>query len=356
MQTPLSTCIRLGWITLLALTGFGCATAPSAQPTGPHPQWPAAPAQPRIRHVQDITGASAMGKTNFFQSLGRLITGERPELLRQPSSVAAEGSLLVVSDQERQAVQVLDFASGRNHLITRIGEQYLTSPVGVAICGQDLAIADSMLKQVAFVSQEGKLRRTLAHAFQRPTGLAYDARTGELFVVDTLAHQVLTFNREGQLTRTLGTRGGDIGQFNFPTHVCVDTAGQLYVTDSLNFRVQVFDRTGQYLFEIGRHGDATGHLGVPKGVAVDGQGHVYIVDSYFCTVQIFDQDGQFLLNFGDPGDQWGQFQVPGGIAIDAQQRIYVCDAYNHRVQVFQYLGGPDHDAPKPGESSGQANR
>lgn len=332
---------RLAWLPLLMLAA--CAAAPDPQADLPHPRWPGGEEPDRIVHLREVRGSEDLRKPSALQSLGRLITGTPRQVMVQPSSAAAERDLLVVSDQERQVVHVLDFSAGRADVLRRIDREYFVSPVGVAIVGKHIAVADSALKRVALLSRKGELVRELRppQAFERPTGLAYDPRSREIYVVDTLAHHVLVFDEAGALRRTIGGPGSDIGQFNFPTHAFVDGQGRLYVTDSLNFRVQIFDAEGRYQLEIGRHGDATGHLGVPKGVGVDSFGHIYIVDSYFSTVQIFDQQGRFLLNFGEPGSLWGQFQVPAGLALDADNRIYVCDAFNHRVQVFQYVGGAE---------------
>lgn len=324
----------------------GCTRRHVAEQQGPHPRWPGGSEPERIRHVRDIRGPEDIGKTAFFQSLGRLVTGEKQQGLLQPNSVAVAGDLVAITDQERQGVHVLAFASGRSDFLSRMGELYFVSPVGIAWCDGEVAVADSALKKVAILSTRGKLRRTLDQPFERPTGLAYDPLHRELYVVDTLAHRVHVFDlaqAQAAPVRTIGGQGTDVGQMNFPTHVFVDRHRQVYVTDSLNFRVQVFNHLGEYQFEIGRHGDATGHMGIPKGVATDTFGHIYVVDSYFSTVQIFDRQGRFLLNFGRPGTKWGEFQVPGGLTIDGNNRIYVCDAFNHRVQVFEYVGGPDDE-------------
>jgi DNA-binding beta-propeller fold protein YncE len=327
----------------LALSG--CASQPAAD-EGPHPVWPPAPAEARIRHERSFSGGEQLVKPSFFDAVGTMLTGTRRQPLGEPNSIAVEaGRLLVISDQMLQGIHVFDLASGRANFLDRIDHTYFVSPVGVAICGQYLAVSDSALKRVDLITRDGKPigRIDKPGGFVRPTGLAFDSRTQHLYVVDTGAGEVCVFDLRGALVRTIGRPGGDIGEFNFPTHVCRDAAGRLYVTDSMNFRVQVFDVNDQYLFELGRHGDASGHFGVPKGIAVDSQGHIYVVDSYFSNVQIFDGQGRFLLHFGEAGKVNGQFDVPTGLAIDSADRIYVGDSQNHRVQIFQYLGGASNE-------------
>jgi len=234
-------------------------------------------------------------------------------------------------------------------LIERAGETYFVSPVGVAVCGETLAVSDSALNVIFLMSLDGKLLKTLNKpgGFKRVSGLAYNSKDKLLYAVDTLANEVCAFRLpEGKLVRQFGSSGTEPGQFNFPTHVFLDASGRIFVSDSLNFRVQVFDPAGQYLFHVGRLGDASGHMAVPKGIGVDSFGHIYLVDSYFSAMQIFDQRGRFLLVIGgEPGDAPGSFRTPGGLAVDSKNRIYVCDSYNNRIQVFQYIGGPNDEEP-----------
>ncbi len=327
---------------LLAITGAGpgCAAPKVAEV---HPVWPPAPASPRVAHVKNVRSASDLAEATFLQRVARAVTGSREIALIRPSGVAVqEGKYLYVTDQKLQALMVFDLRSSGSTLIERAGETFFVSPVGVAACGETVAVSDSSLNTVHILTPKGKLVRTLDKpgGFKRPTGLAWNPKNGLLYVVDTLANEVCVFDpASGRLVRRFGSPGVRVGKFNYPTHIFADRTGKVYVTDSLNFRVQAFDSEGTFLFYIGKQGDATGHLAVPKGVGVDSLGHIYIVDSYVSTVQVFDQQGTFLLAVGMPGPGPGAFQVPTGLTVDAENRIYVCDSYNNRVQILQYVGG-----------------
>jgi len=336
---------RAGWAAGAALA----ACLAGCQPAKPeyHPVWPSPPAEPRITHVQNIHQADDLGRPNFFQGLGRLITGDKGVILFRPHGVAVlEGKRIFVTDQELQGLAVMEMNGGRSRLIARMDKDFLVSPVGIVSCGQVLALSDSALRAVFLLDQDGKLLRKIEkpNGFGRPTGLAYDAQRNWLYVSDTLANEICVFDLAGgNMVRRIGRSGTAPGEFNFPTHLCVDGQGRLYVTDSMNFRVQIFDAEGKYIFHIGKQGDASGHLAVPKSVAVDSLGHLYIVDSYFGRVQIFDLQGRFLLAVGEIGGENGMFQVPAGMAIDSKNRIYVCDSFNKRIQVLQYTRGADNE-------------
>jgi DNA-binding beta-propeller fold protein YncE len=342
-------------LALIVATGSLGATTGCRPPEPPelHPQWPNSPAPTRIRHIKNVRKSTDLVRPGFFDNIGQLIAGSVPLALISPNCLAVvENKYLYVTDQEHQAVIVLDLKKSKSRIITKAGKVFFVSPVGIAVCGEMLAVADSALGEVFLLDAKDKLIRTLqkppagapspsakASGFSRPTGLAWDPKEKLLYVVDTLANEICVFNPvSGRLVRRFGSHGTNHGQFNYPTHISLDQRGKIYVTDSLNFRVQMFDMKGKYLFHIGTLGDASGHLAVPKGVGIDRFGHIYIVDSYLSTIQIFDQKGRYLLGIGGPGRQSGQFQVPTGLAVDSENKIYICDSLNNRVQILQYVG------------------
>lgn len=343
---------RLALITagLLCAGALGCASSHHAD-RAYHPAWPPPPASPRIRHVMDIRTPDDLHKPSALEGLGRLITGSGKQVMLRPHSVTVVGKdLLCVTDQEWQGVHLMRMHASGSKFVSRASDDlHFVSPVGIAPYGDVIAVSDSALNRVFLITHDGKPAGQIdkPEGFARPTGMAYDSKHRELYVIDTLDNEVCVFSEDGGLVRRFGAQGIEPGRFNYPTHVFVDQSGRVFVTDSMNFRVQAFDREGNYLFELGAHGDATGYLAVPKGVGVDQYGHIYIVDSYFSNVQVFDEDGQFLLSVGGPGEGIGQFQVPSGLYVDRDNRVYVCDSYNRRVQVLEYVPEAYHGEDKP---------
>jgi sugar lactone lactonase YvrE len=329
---------------LLLAFGAGCSQPPRGD--GTLRVWPEAPNPPRIILRRIVTGLADYQRQDPLAALGRLIAGEAKQTLLRPQAVAVDGDQrLYVADQEHQGVHVFNMKDGGGRFFAKAGEDFLTSPTGLAWCDGLLAVSDSLLNQVFLLRPDGKLERTITRpgGFKRPTGLAYDASRQLLYVVDTLAGDVCVFKRSGEFLRAFGRPGREDGAFNFPTYLAVDANGTIWVTDSLNFRVQAFDTQGKFLKKIGELGDATGFMAVPKGIGVDAQGRVYVVDSSLSTVQIFDQEGRFLLSFGERGDGPGSFQVPTGLAVSPGGRIYVCDSYSRRLQIFQVMEPTDEN-------------
>jgi DNA-binding beta-propeller fold protein YncE len=320
-----------------------CASAPAPQVAPLSLVWPEAPEPARIAFVQSIAKPDDLGiDKGFWRRVAEFFVGATEERLVRPMAVArATDGVLYVADPGAKGVHRFDVERRRYQLVQLDDEQPLPSPVGLAAgAGGAMYVADSALKQVFVLTRAANVARALplAGELAQPTGLAFDAEAGELYVADTTAHAVKVFGADGALRRRFGRRGDAPGEFNFPTLLWRDASGRLFVTDSLNFRIQMFDRDGRLLGAFGALGDATGNLSRPKGVAADPHGHVYVVDSMFHAFQVFDTAGAFLLSVGRQGRGAGEFWLPTGIFVGAQDTIYVADSHNQRVQVFRYLG------------------
>ncbi len=328
----------------LSLVLAACAQ-PAQQTAETRPLlWPAEPDVARVAFVKEFSRPEDLGiSRGFLQRLAGLIFGRDESRLVRPMAVVATTDVLYVADPGAKGVHRFDLKLGDYDLLRAADGLALPSPVGLARgAAGDVYVSDSALKQVFVIGPRTKaaVPLPLRADLEQPTGIAFDAASGSLFVVDTRAHRVKVFDRDGNLVSSFGQRGTADGEFNFPTLIWRTPDGRLYVTDSLNFRVQVFDAHGRYLAKFGQHGDGMGDLARQKGVATDRFGHVYVVDALFNAVQIFDDAGRLLLSIGALGRERGEFWLPTGIFIGEDDRIYVADSYNQRVQVLRYIGGP----------------
>lgn len=339
---------------LLALAA-GCASGPRPAPQPPALVWPAPPMTTRIAFVRSIASDEDVSKdTTFSQKFLDFLGGERPTPNRivEPLGLAVsdDGARLYVSDFAQQAVYVFDLEKKRFHKIG--GEEKLARPVGVALdAAERVYVVEQQKRGVSVFDREGRRVAFFTHpSVERPTGVAIDRTRGRIYVADTghsrsETHTVKVFDTSGGLVGTIGReKGGEPGQFMFPTYLAVDPAGNLYVTDTLNSRVQVFDPDGKYLRSFGQRGNAWGMFDKPKGVALDAFGNLYVVDSGWSNVQIFNQKGQVLLFFGGRGPIPGMLMNPTAIAIDRNNRIYVGDYLNHRIGVYQLVNTTTGDS------------
>ena len=291
-------------------------------------------------YVRSLTRPLDIGaKPSAMARLGQWILGspKDDQSLVKPFGLALDDAgRVMVTDTGANTVCCLDIARKKWQQWTGVGSTRFVSPVAVARQGGVFFVADSGLGKVVAFDEKGKLHFEITEQLERPSGLAI--QQDRLFIADSQLHHVVICNLRGAFLSAFGRRGGGPGEFNFPSHVAVDSRGRVYVTDSLNSRVQVFDEKGRLLHQLGSSGDSPGHFSRPKGVAVDRLGHVYVVDGLFDNVQIFDELGRLLLNWGEAGSAPGQFWLPNGIAISADDQIYIADSYNRRIQVFRYTG------------------
>ena len=346
-------CSRVASVVLVLML-VGCATSEFAEPRIKQ-IWPNPPDPPRIAYVRGFSHPSDMGKKrNWFQWIFRVIFGEEraPHMLRPFGVAVDDRGWTYITDTGLQAVHIYNWARKDYRQIFWIerGRSRLISPAGVAV-DEDyrVYVSDSQLNRIfVYGPKKFNLIATIGKSgqFERLGGLAYHRKDQRIYAVDVGAHRILVFDREGALVKTIGERGGGEGQFNFPSHIAIDSNGWLYVTDTMNFRIQIFDADGNFVNQFGRLGTTIGTFSKPKGIAVDSGGHIYVVDGIYDTVQIFDREGRLLLRFARTGEMKGNLWLPNGMFIDQRDRIYVADTYNQRVQVYQFLGSPRVKKPE----------
>jgi len=303
------------------------------------PSWPRGDDR-KSAYVGEIRGPENLGiKKGFFTRVWDFVTGKDDlEGLYRPYGVAVEpGGRIAVADPGRHLVHLYDRAHGSTRRIEGDLDAKLRYPVAVAFVGRTLLVADSEAAAVRAYDEKGRAVPVPAAIpkLGRPSGLAVDEKRGRLFVVDTAEHvvHVLSLGGRGE-ARRIGGRGGERGQFNFPTHIAVDGEGRLAVTDAMNFRVQVFDVDLNPVAAFGQLGDGMGDLSRPKGIVVDRDGVVFVVEGYFDVIQAFDLEGRLLGIIGGSGVLPGKFWLAGGLALDERGHLYVADTFNGRVQVF----------------------
>ena len=160
--------------------------------------------------------------------------------------------------------------------------------------------------------------------FIMPHGLKVD-HENNIWVTDVGLHQVFKFSHNGKLLLTLGelkVPGRDSVHFDKPTDIAIAKDGSFYVSDGYgNSRVVKFSATGKYLSEWGRKGNNVGEFNIPHGITLDSNGNVYIADRENNRIQVFDPNGKFIKQFA--GNSFGAMCA---VAFDeTQTRLFAVD-------------------------------
>jgi len=312
--------------------------------------WPSAPETPHYRYIGELTGEENIQSDKNKQSFGRkllgwlagIVSGKRkPTVLQRPQGVFVDqAERIFISDVSRSAVYVFDEAQGTLNVWEMAGKNTrFETPIGITedASGQVLVV-DADLGYVVRLNQQGEPVGNFGKdIFNRPTGIAYDAVGGRIFVADTHDNDIKVFDDDGNFLDTIGEFGEHEGEFNSPTYLAYKN-NRLYVTDTLNSRIQIFSDKGKFIRSIGKRGLYIGDLPRPKGVAVDQDNNIYVVESYYDYLLVFSNKGEFLLPIGGTGSGVGEFYLPAGVWADQRNRVFVADAFNGRVVILQYLG------------------
>lgn len=347
------------WVIFLAIVSLSaCASTRGVlqYQSAPKPDesalvWPTPPDPARFRYVGELTGEENFQIPNSaarssFKKIIEWVAGfafgqEPPVILQRPQGgmVDAQGRIYV-TDISRQAVYVFDQPAGKLQVWEMAGESLrFGSPIAMVQGRNDeILVTDAQLGLVVRLNSQGQPIGSIGKGvLQRPTGLARDVQSGQIYVADSQAHDIKVFDDEGRLLNTLGKKGESEGTFSSPTHLAfVNDA--LYVSDTLNSRIQVLTAQGAVKAVFGRRGLFVGDMPRPKGVAVDKDGYIYVVESYYDHLLVFSTQGEFMLPIGGTGSGIGQFYLPAGVWVN-NNFIYIADMFNGRVVVFEFLGG-----------------
>lgn len=297
--------------------------------------WPAPPAEPRVRHARSFDCGEWDRARGFWGKVAGIFGGsDADDVISLPLAVLATSERLYLTCQEIPGVVEFDPDKG-SYRLHGCDEVPFESPIGLALAGQDILVADSATATL-YRLRGDEVVPLVTEGLVRPTGVAYLAGPDRIYVVDTGDHAVKVFDTDGRSVSRIGSRGEDEGQLNFPTFAW---AGQdmLLVNDTLNCRILRYAADGTLDGSCGTEGDRPGAFARPKGVAADAAGRVWVADAVFDNIQVFDAEGRVLLVIGSRGSSDGEFWSPAGLSILGRE-VYVADTFNNRIQVLEILG------------------
>jgi len=183
----------------------------------------------------------------------------------------------------------------------------------------------------------GKLQRQWgANLFTHPYDLVVD-RFGYLWIIDRDANFIAKFTEDGKQLMTIGNKGvpGDNGShdgFSGPTDVAIAKNGDIFVTDGYtNSRIVKFDKNGKFLAIIGgTKGVDVGQFNVPLRIAIDSKDELAILDRGNKRIQFWTQEGKFINQWTDLG-----FINPAGLMMTADDTFYLSDSDGQSIKIVK---------------------
>ncbi len=236
------------------------------------------------------------------------------------------------------------FDRGGNFLETWGAGEFMR-PHGITIDAADnLYLADDDAHVIEKRTKDGKLIFRLGEKgkaaawqegkpFNRPTHVAINPATGDLFVTDGYGNsRVHKYDSEGKYIQSWGESGSLNGQFSLPHNIAMNGTDRVTVCDRENFRLQTFTTDGEYVEQV--------HMHRPMAIT-DGKGddtNLYVAEAGAPPVQdgvrrlgqrvvVMDRDGNELTRFGDElmGEGHDQFIAPHGMAVDSEGSVYIAE-------------------------------
>lgn len=218
---------------------------------------------------------------------------------------------------------------------------------------------DGYVTTIAGSPLEGRLDGNGAEArFSHPLGITFDSHDGALYVTDNSNNSIRRVTTAGTTTTLAGARSGfedgagSNARFKDPTGIAFDAAdGDLYVSDRGNFRIRrvtadgvVTTYSGDGDFGSATGPAATAQWGVPNGIVwnqVDGS--LYVVDTLYNIVRRISAAG-IVSNIAGNGSmgafdgifEGAEFSFPVGIAVEpVTGYLYVTDFGNNLIREIQ---------------------
>ena len=258
-------------------------------------------------------------------------------------------------------------------------------PVGMAIDPStgDLYIADSLNNVIRMVTKSTGIITTVAGnevrgydgvgilatsgRLLRPTDVAIDPFTGDLYIADTWNRVIrLVTKSTGVITAVVGTRencysgdGGPAINATVSSRLGIDvdpSTGNLYIADSSNNVIRMITKSTGIISTIagtgtlgysGDGGPATSaSLGYPRSVTIAAvTGDIYIADTFNDAIRMITKSTGIITTIAGNGTSGytgdgglatsAKLWYPSDVAIDALTgNIYIADTFNDAIRMI----------------------
>lgn len=277
--------------------------------------------------------------------------GDGPGQFHDPIGIAVAGGEVFVADSRNGRIQVFDTDGHFRRQFGTPGKGLgqLGRPMNLTIHEDELYVPEYVNDRIQVFGLGGTAKRIIGGPgdgpgqFHAPGGVAV-AANGDLFVADFYNHRVQRLSADGSFLRQWGETGKTghrSGSFTYPTDTALGPDGSLLVADGYGNRIQVFDAAGKFLgkwggpFAMGVYGPFRGWFSTVTAIALDAQGNVFATDFHNSRIQKFRPDGTFLASFGRRGNGPGEFDHAIAAAVAKDGTVFAVDFANNRVEKWQ---------------------
>ena len=290
---------------------------------------------------QNTAGAAAVETPGFSHVRTLYGWGNEPDqLFSQPfGGIYRNGSLYVVDKGRAQVIQMTPTGELQRIFGSRgTKPEELSGPTGVEVdAAGNVYVSDGAPKsRIVVYAPDGKYLRQVELDAQP---LAFAISDGRMFVTTAQSVKVLSMPDLAELT-SWGTPGKGIEEFNHPNGVAFDPkTGTVYVSDGNNLRVKAMDEQGRTLWVFGQPpagmNDAgpSRRFGLAGGMAF-GQGYLFVTDPLDGVIHVISPKGEEVAQLGEIGGADGEFENATMITTMSGDQYAVVEWGNARVQIF----------------------
>ena len=229
------------------------------------------------------------------------------------------------------------------------GELYCPQAVAIDTNNRIFIAEGSKLeshRRISVFSEKGEYLTSFTHQdFGCPFCMTIHG--DNLYVTDIEVHAIFQFKIETDfpLIAKQGTKGSQIGEFDFPYSLAVSTHGEVYVTDCNNYRVQILNSSLQHLRSLTEQ-----PIKFPLDIKLTAD-EVYVLSRDNPCVQVLSHEGERLRSLVSRGEQI-QVSDPYFFCLDAERNIIISDNVTHQIKIFSKEGNHIRTIGEEGEQPG----
>ena len=216
------------------------------------------------------------------------------KLLHTIGKSQLDGGLLGIAFFDQEHILVSDYSNGNIKMFTIQGQHVHTidrgsttfKPLGITISRDGhIYVCDVANHCVCVFDVNGKFLFSFGshgsgdECFDHPRDLCFTS-DGFLYINDKRNSRICVYDKDGKFIRKFNTT-------EKPTYIASTDCGHLIVSSSLSDKVMVYTTGGDLVQVFGEHGSELGQFDGPIGVSVDSDGLIYIADCLNGRIQVF---------------------------------------------------------------------